>query len=44
MELARGCERILFVQAGMVAADGDWAALAASNQDFAAWTLEGEQS
>ena len=44
MELARSCERILFVRDGTVAGDGDWAGLAAGNPDFAAWTMAGEAS
>jgi ABC-type multidrug transport system fused ATPase/permease subunit len=37
MDLARGCERLLFVQDGALAGDGSWADLAAGNAAFRTW-------
>ncbi len=43
MDLARGCERIVFVRDGQVAGDGAWAELAAGNAAFRNWADQGAE-
>ena len=41
MDLARGCDRIVFVREGAVAGDAPWPDLARDNMEFKAWLQHG---
>ncbi len=44
MDLARGCDRIVFVRDGAVAAEGAWDTLAARDAEFIKWVDEGSRT
>jgi len=44
LDLARGCDRLLFVRDGALAGDGAWDALADGNEAFRAWIAESREA
>jgi ABC-type branched-subunit amino acid transport system ATPase component len=44
LDLARGCDRLLFVRDGALAGDGAWDALSAANPAFRAWIAESREA
>jgi ABC-type transport system involved in cytochrome bd biosynthesis fused ATPase/permease subunit len=44
MDMARACERLLFVRDGALAGDGSWADLVQSNEAFKAWIAESREA
>jgi ABC-type branched-subunit amino acid transport system ATPase component len=44
MDLARGCDRIVFVRGGAVAADGPWSSLLTQSAEFRAWAEHGSEA
>lgn len=44
MDMARACERLLFVRDGAVAGDGPWSSLVETNEAFKAWIAESKEA
>ncbi len=43
MDLARGCDRVVFVREGAIMGDAPWPDLAAGNKEFKAWLQHGTE-
>jgi ABC-type transport system involved in cytochrome bd biosynthesis fused ATPase/permease subunit len=44
LDLARGCDRLLFVRDGALAGDGSWDTLSTGNEAFRAWIADSREA